>query len=1543
MTKSYLIFILIILCTPGVKAQTTVTSNFSSTSESWLYDQGVSTTTNAITYSATGGNPTGNVSVTVTSGSAQFYALAPAKFTGNFSAAYNQTLTFDLKQSTAGTDNSYGDVILTNSAASISLFYQLATKPGTAWTSNSVTLNEAGWKYGCPTCGAATQVQMKQVLSNLTSLHIRVKYNTSAASFTGSLDNVVLNSASVGAAPTITSISPLSALPGSTITITGTNFNATLAQNAVFFNGIAATVTSATATQLKVKSPTSAVCGAITVINLATAQQAVSMQRFNPLYNNNNDYGGTIINSSMSIGSNTVLPLNSASSNNFGGIDKGDFDGDGWIDLVTTETGSSSIYVFRNLGTGGTVSASSFSSKIALPSMAAALGTTVYLAEIKVLDVDGDGKLDVVSAMAGSTAYFAVFRNQSTSGSVSFATPVFFAYPYYSAFKMAAGDMDGDGRLDLLATTGTSPGNTWICQNLSTPGTIDFAYGIGLATNSGFNDLKVCDLNNDGKPEIVAAGYNAAQFTIFTNTSTPGAMSFTSFNVTTTNARQQLEIGDLDGDDKPDLLWSGYGYTSLYIMKNLYAGSTFDATSFSAEITIPSSVTYPTAVGISDINADGKSDIIAIGVSDMGVFQNNVTAGVLNSSSFSKSVLYEGAVSADAIYAAGPVVADLDGDNKPEVAMVYTNNSVSAVNKAVFIFHNECFPPPVITSLSSYHSDYNSSVTVNGKYLNTYGDTPQVRTASINSGNSNLSNTSLTTTPITGSNTYRLGLTLHGLSAYSPLPFNGTFNSSRLINASSFPSSVDYALGTTSIYDGLAVADFDDDGKTDFIVSDVVGGYSVAKIYQNTISAGSSITTGSFTSITNSVGSILHAKADDLDGDGKIDLVANGLLARNNSGSQVQPISFATVFSPASSVARFTTQHDLNNDGKMDVITATNSNWIYIHQNFTRKGPFTSSGSFYSISNSPVTINPGGTLTGLTAGDFDGDGWEDIAYGVGNTTGNLTILRNVGTPTNLITTSQFAPAVTFTAASAPAYIVTDDFDNDGKLDIAIGNNTSTFISVYLNKSTVGSLSFTRQDFTSLTGAVGIDAADLDGDGKNEIIVIHQTAYNAGAFSIFKNNSTTGNLSFASHVDYVLPAAPVSLAIADLNMDSKPDIVVTRNAASTGTAVVSIFENKIATPVISIETQPTTPVSVCSGSSVSLTVSASGTTNIQYQWQVFNTTSGGYVDLTNTSVYSNVLTTQITINASSNGGMSVAQYRCKVSGDFASPAYSNSASVTTYPLPAPPSATDVGSCVPASLKLTATDADEGEYYNWYDQNGLINGQHGDTYTTPFLSSTTTYGVSIVEYGSLCESTQTIIKATIDATLCNDQPPVIVPANLATTIGGETQLNLMSIISDPDDNLDIASITIVDQPSSGAVATITSDTILQVSYSGLQFSGEDQLRIKVCDQAMSCTENEITINVGDQVNVYNAVSPNGDGKNDIFYLQFIDVLSATKENEVFIYNRWGDEVYSVRNYNNTTRVFTGYSSDGKLLPSGIYLYKVIYHGSTPSINGYLELKY
>ncbi|RTL58745.1 MAG: hypothetical protein EKK37_10490 [Sphingobacteriales bacterium] len=66
-------------------------------------------------------------------------------------------------------------------------------------------------------------------------------------------------------APTITSINPASGPAGSAVTITGTDFDATAANDIVKFNGVTAAVTSATTTQLVVTAPVTGTTGNVTV------------------------------------------------------------------------------------------------------------------------------------------------------------------------------------------------------------------------------------------------------------------------------------------------------------------------------------------------------------------------------------------------------------------------------------------------------------------------------------------------------------------------------------------------------------------------------------------------------------------------------------------------------------------------------------------------------------------------------------------------------------------------------------------------------------------------------------------------------------------------------------------------------------------------------------------------------------------------------------------------------------------------------------------------------------------------------------------------------------------------------------------------------------------------------------------------------------------------------------------------------------------------------------------------------------------------------
>ena len=97
----------------------------------------------------------------------------------------------------------------------------------------------------------------------------------------------------------------------------------------------------------------------------------------------------------------------------------------------------------------------------------------------------------------------------------------------------------------------------------------------------------------------------------------------------------------------------------------------------------------------------------------------------------------------------------------------------------------------------------------------------------------------------------------------------------------------------------------------------------------------------------------------------------------------------------------------------------------------------------------------------------------------------------------------------------------------------------------------------------------------------------------------------------------------------------------------------------------------------------------------------------------------------------------------------------------------------------------------------------------------------------------------------------------------------------------------------------------------------------------------------IEVEGNITVYNALSPNGDGKNEVFYIKYIDLLPNTKDNNVMIFNRWGDLVFETRNYDNVNRVFRGISRGGDELPSGTYYYRIEFANDSPKA-GFIALR-
>lgn len=143
--------------------------------------------------------------------------------------------------------------------------------------------------------------------------------------------------------------------------------------------------------------------------------------------------------------------------------------------------------------------------------------------------------------------------------------------------------------------------------------------------------------------------------------------------------------------------------------------------------------------------------------------------------------------------------------------------------------------------------------------------------------------------------------------------------------------------------------------------------------------------------------------------------------------------------------------------------------------------------------------------------------------------------------------------------------------------------------------------------------------------------------------------------------------------------------------------------------------------------------------------------------------------------------------------------------------------------------------------------------------------------------------------------------------------------------------VASTQAMDQPfqSRGAVAT-TGD--IQI---GSVTSAIDIARAFVTvGSAEQIANNELVI--------YNAVSPNNDGLNDILKIVSIENFP---NNVVTVYTRWGDKVFEMEGYDNLQNVFMGYANVKRnyKLPEGDYYYVVEKGDGSKRISGFFVLKY
>ncbi|MCC7302182.1 MAG: VCBS repeat-containing protein [Bacteroidia bacterium] len=302
--------------------------------------------------------------------------------------------------------------------------------------------------------------------------------------------------------------------------------------------------------------------------------------------------------------------------------------------------------------------------------------TTYATSGVHTVDLDKDGKSDLLWAMDGTSDFIGYRRNTSTNNALSFAAQqTQWVGPFtngHGPMFITTGDIDGDGKLDVLCVNSTS-NEIAIFRNSSTTGNISITTRLNLPTlPNNPTSVAIGDFDNDGRPDLVVGYASGSQVSIFGNTSSPGYFMFGDrVDYSGFSSPRHVATADIDGDGKVDLSAVNNAASSFVCMRST---STVGNITFAAAVTVAttgngSSITW------TDCDNDGKPDaLIAQTTNAVRIYDNNNTSGNITSGLFTAYNLTTlSGTPSKAIF------GDLDGDNRPDVIVGYSASTSFSV------------------------------------------------------------------------------------------------------------------------------------------------------------------------------------------------------------------------------------------------------------------------------------------------------------------------------------------------------------------------------------------------------------------------------------------------------------------------------------------------------------------------------------------------------------------------------------------------------------------------------------------------------------------------------------------------------------------------------------------------------------------------------------------------------------------------------------------------------------------------------------------------
>lgn len=264
----------------------------------------------------------------------------------------------------------------------------------------------------------------------------------------------------------------------------------------------------------------------------------------------------------------------------------GDVNGDGKLDLVTAGYTGNNVSVMLGNGDGAFGGA-------------ATIGVGTNPESVALADVNGDGKLDIVSGNEGTdnlTVLLGVGNGTFTVAS----TPAVGSQPSF----LVVGDLNGDGKHDIVVSNANSS-NVTVLLGIG-DGTFTAASGSPVTVGSGPSGVALGDLNADGKLDLVVSSSLAGTVTVLLGSGDGTFMAATGSPRAVGTNPSSVELGDVNGDGKLDIVTANNGSNSVAVLLG-----TGDATFTQAAGSPVAAGAAPVTATLGDVNGDGKLDIVA--------------------------------------------------------------------------------------------------------------------------------------------------------------------------------------------------------------------------------------------------------------------------------------------------------------------------------------------------------------------------------------------------------------------------------------------------------------------------------------------------------------------------------------------------------------------------------------------------------------------------------------------------------------------------------------------------------------------------------------------------------------------------------------------------------------------------------------------------------------------------------------------------------------------------------------------------------------------